>query len=226
MVPTRQITGERRASGRWEDGAAGCNVEEYVLQTLCADGGWQGEHVENGFMIHLFGLLVLSNIQICSELVAPGPALRVAPAGFGSPCWWRTHRVAVEQLAASIVDHDSLELVLRAAWVQLDGRDLLGVDAVRWGIDATVAMAHCLGVRVVTGVVCLLAREYYAWVHGLPDLMLWRKSVSSTGDDVFQARWVEVKGPGDSLRGSQRVWLARLVAWEAVVEVVHVLAAP
>jgi len=46
-------------------------------------------------------------------------------------------------------------------------------------------------------------------------LLLWRQG---------EARWIEVKGPGDALRASQRVWLSTLSQAGATVEVVHVAA--
>ena len=71
----------------------------------------------------------------------------------------------------------------------------------------------------------------------MPDLLLWRTG-STLGHkqgapaepeqaalaSTCEARWVEVKGPGDSLRSSQRAWLSLLTSWGAHVEVVYVTA--
>ncbi|CAM9642647.1 unnamed protein product, partial [Hapterophycus canaliculatus] len=52
-----------------------------------------------------------------------------------------------------------------------------------------------------------LASNYWAWRHGLPDLFLWH---SETKREAY-CRWVEVKGPGDSLSCAQEAWIDALV---------------
>mmetsp|Transcript_20841 Transcript_20841/g.52787 ORF Transcript_20841/g.52787 Transcript_20841/m.52787 type:complete len:99 (+) Transcript_20841:3-299(+) len=66
--------------------------------------------------------------------------------------------------------------------------------------------------------VCSLYAEHYAaWGGGVPDLMLWR-----TGNEQPSLRFVEVKGPGDSLSNGQRAWLDKLLAAGADAFVCHV----
>ena len=47
----------------------------------------------------------------------------------------------------------------------------------------------------------LLSDAYEAWSGGLPDLLVWNST---------RVRFVEIKGPGDSLSDRQRAWGEKL----------------
>ena len=75
---------------------------------------------------------------------------------------------------------------------------------------------EALGGCVVAAICQTLALDYAGTCHGAPDLLL-----LSPGPPA-RARFVEVKGPGDSLRDAQLAWIDVLVRAGAEVEVAHV----
>ena len=85
------------------------------------------------------------------------------------------------------------------------------MDRDRWDFSTSLEMASCLGPRVLSGMLRLLAEDYYGWAGGMPDLFFWNPK-GKVGEEET-ARWVEVKGPGDALRTSQKAWLGRLAEW-------------
>jgi VRR-NUC domain len=56
------------------------------------------------------------------------------------------------------------------------------VDAA--GAEPFCAIAECIGPRVLGAIVRTLAGNYWAWRHGLPDLFLWRHSISDNNDNT------------------------------------------
>jgi VRR-NUC domain len=52
------------------------------------------------------------------------------------------------------------------------------------GAEPFCVIAECIGPRVLGAIVRILAGNYWAWRHGLPDLFLWRHSSSSSNDDT------------------------------------------
>jgi fanconi-associated nuclease 1 len=80
-----------------------------------------------------------------------------------------------------------------------------------------------------------LAEDYAHWSGGFPDLILWNAAARQckvrppgTGSASVGAtnrpkrQFVEVKGPGDRLSDTQRVWLSTLAALGADVALCHV----
>ena len=75
------------------------------------------------------------------------------------------------------------------------------------------------GVKRLAGALRQIAEDYKYWRGGLPDLLLLDPAAST-------AKFVEVKGPNDTLMTRQRWWLARLAEFGADVEVFRIEAGP
>lgn len=71
-----------------------------------------------------------------------------------------------------------------------------------YGASDLEELLECIGGRAMSGVCRMLAEEYRHRVSGVPDLIVWKPG---TGVEKGEARFVEVKGPGDSLSETQKV---------------------
>lgn len=99
--------------------------------------------------------------------------------------------------------------LLRCAWTNYYGiPNLIGVDWNRWSIDELETIAHGIGGPALASICAALAQDYSTASHGLPDLLFWKKSGASKKSQTV--RFVEVKGPGDSVSPNQHLWLGRL----------------
>ena len=147
---------------------------------------------------------------------SPYPSrLQSAPHDLGSPGFHSRIKPRLDAALLAMSDTAGLASGVRAACETRRGAWIRGCDWARWDTDTTVAIAVALGPRVVAAILGAFAEDYWGSAGGMPDLLLWRSG---------EARWIEVKGPGDALRGSQRAWLSTLAHAGAAVEVVHVAA--
>jgi Fanconi-associated nuclease 1 len=64
-------------------------------------------------------------------------------------------------------------------------------------------IARCIGKNVLSCCFELLVSNWFYWSGGLPDLLIWDPQRK-------KAKFVEVKGPGDSLSARQAWWLRTL----------------
>jgi Fanconi-associated nuclease 1 len=71
-----------------------------------------------------------------------------------------------------------------------------------YGAEDLEELLECIGGRAMSGVCRMLAEEYRHRVSGVPDLIVWKKGVKGSRGE---ARFVEVKGPGDQLSETQKV---------------------
>lgn len=113
---------------------------------------------------------------------------------------------------------------VRAACATFSGRRVAGVRGELDPPDRWVEAARALGPRGLRAVLLPLARSGPRAAAGLPDLLV-LPGPPIRLDGAFPRRvgpgpiFVEVKGPTDSLRDGQRVWIDRLLRAGSVVEV-------
>lgn len=88
-------------------------------------------------------------------------------------------------------------------------------------LEELVGLCGGFGPSALAGMCGLYAQSYSTWGGGLPDLLVWRRA---QGEQCWEVKLVEVKGPGDSLSHRQRAWIDRLVGWRVPVVVCHVVA--
>ncbi|KAK7694026.1 hypothetical protein QCA50_003602 [Cerrena zonata] len=89
---------------------------------------------------------------------------------------------------------------------------------VRWDLfekQDLVEIAECIGGDGMATICQLMCEDYASRTSGVPDLIIWNAE-ESTG------KFVEVKGPGDSLQENQKVWVDVLVRAGVPVDVCHV----
>lgn len=198
------------ARPRWGDAAD--PVEAAVIRVL-AESGREAVHGENGLWTTLFALL----FRDLYFLPIPGrlpTARRTGPLDLGTPAFYEARREAIEQRLAALAAGEGPRFA--AAWQgeSLDGLRLRGAEALVGEVPPAM-LGAILG---------RLAREGWPVARGLPDLLV-RPGAPVRLDAAIPPRLdgdailVEVKGPTDSLRDEQRVWIDLLLRQGIRVEV-------
>ena len=180
----------------------------------------RGVHLENGLFLSLFALL------LWDPLFAPHPA------AFASRCQdapddlldggglFYARRATLIETALNAIANGEAPARLAAACAAHRGVEAVGVH---WGsldLPLLQATAEALGGAVVEAICRALALDYPGASHGAPDLLLLTAPPAPP-----RARFVEVKGPNDSLRDAQLAWIDVLVRAGADVEVAYVQSA-
>jgi Fanconi-associated nuclease 1 len=172
---------------------------------LLAAAGRPALHAENWFWTSLFAL-VFRDLYF-----APVPGMlptsrRSGPLDLGTPGFHRRRAEAVEARLREVGADGPARWTLGWTGERLAG--LGDADAVR------AVAAHVPG-PMAAAVLGRLAREGWDAARGLPDLLVLPGSPArlagavpaTLGEAAFLA---EVKGPGDTVRDEQRLWMARL----------------
>ncbi len=197
--------------------SGGGSIELSVLGLLGEGAAVGGE---NSIWRTLFGLLFFDLLWL------PVPGM-LPVKGLDAPLDYGTRHFASARaglLAARLKDltlgHGAT--VLRAG-LRHRGCSIRGVNW-RFSDPQILAVVKALPGRLLAGLLERMAWEGEPSWSGLPDLLV----LDGTGGSIegaFPTRlprgplFVEVKGPGDSLRDGQRVWIDRLLALGAQVEV-------
>lgn len=172
------------------------SVEQVVLDHF-KQKGWEGDHVENGTLLTLYGIILWDVLhhpcpQSTSALVNLSP-LEL----YGS--WDSTRLEALEGALANVAAN--AEEVLAESYTHNYGNYARGVN---WQRNSLAELSHlCKVIRSenLAKIFRILSQNYMAWCNGksflsiglnkcetgMPDLLLWNR------DSV---RFVEVKGPG------------------------------
>ncbi|CAE6399184.1 unnamed protein product [Rhizoctonia solani] len=201
----------------WAGEEGEVNVETFALEHYVRLG-FKGFHSEGTIVLTLFGLL------FWDILFAP------IPGAFETPY----------QSAPLDLVHDSFfgsrEEIINARLEEL--RSIPGAACqiakdvylrererepwcvgVRWDLfeqeEELVEIIDCLGGPALAAICRLLAEEYGSRRGGVPDLFIWNATQKT-------CKFIEVKGPGDNLSETQKVWIDVLLSAGVDVEVCRV----
>lgn len=229
------------------------SVEDVVLEHFKRHGNWQGVHCENGFGITSYTLLFWDLLFDERAPHAESNSAFVELPRAASDGTWLMHketRQAIEERLANILDESSghafVAQCLESAWPKANVCHARGVNLSRLSLDETKQVFAGMSLRTIAMICALFAENYKAWNGGLPDLMLWRvapaktakpvigvnnpsetqglSSSSSHADKTMETRFIEVKGPGDSLSERQKAWIDKLTQVGANITVCNVKA--
>jgi len=169
----------------------GKRVENLALDYFLSlpDKRWtHGQHCENGIVHTLFGLLFLTenrNRRVCfDDFVIT------------------SDRNAIARLLHRIESGHAPEIV-KENWTKYRGSQIRGVNWERNSLEETELIARNMGGKVLAMICRLFLDAYQAWCGGIADLLLWNDR---------EVKFVEIKGPGDSLSDRQRAWGEKLVS--------------
>ena len=182
---------------------------------------------ENLLWTTLFGILLRDAVFAPVAGMLPG-AMQSAPLDFGLP-EFATRRTALLNRALDEIRVDHGLARLQHALDHHYGEAIRGVSWERWTDHELRQILEGLGGPLVAFVLAALASG--ASRSGLPDLVVLtgspiRVSGLFPGSLPKGPLFIEVKGPGDSLRDGQRVWLHRFATGGVAAEVWDIRTTP
>ncbi|KAL0946548.1 hypothetical protein HGRIS_012753 [Hohenbuehelia grisea] len=190
------------------------NVEMRALQEYQAHG-FKGFHSETSILTTLFGLLfwdiIFANIPGAFET-----PYQTAPLDLGDEIFYYARKDLIEVRlkeirngwAKSIVEKHDTAHREKATWCV----------GVRWDFcerDDLLEITECLGGETLAVICRLFCESYNERSSGVPDLVVWN------AEDKI-CKFVEVKGPGDTERENQKLWMNCLLNAGTEVEVCRV----
>ena len=210
---TSAATDLLRASTRVVIDEAYRGSPERALTSRFEAEGYQVWWTENRMWKTLFGLLFWD--EIYDESAKLYNAFQRRPKSLQDGTFYDQFRDRIEAKLADLQSHNRLVPVLRT--IAAHHRDLNGVF--QWHgrtLDAVQQFLACTNAGDAAGVLRCMARDYRRNRDGFPDLMLIKDG---------EARFVEVKAEGDSLRRNQLTRIRQMregglpvelyrVAWE------------
>lgn len=177
------------------------SVEDLVLKRLCAPGAEfsHGSHCEGGMVRMLFVLIFW---DIIYQLPVPDAFrcdMQAAPLDLNSDRFYSERRNAIDTRLKGL-DRETIRSLVDVHWEAHFERQCIG----RWdafkGAQQAVALADCMGVRLLKAICHRLCTNFRFTRSGFPDLTLWNPKSGS-------CRFVEVKGPNDRLSSKQILWI-------------------
>ncbi|OSD08560.1 hypothetical protein PYCCODRAFT_1429618 [Trametes coccinea BRFM310] len=189
------------------------SVEALALQHYEDRHGCKGFHSEGRIVTTLFGLL------FWDVLFAPIPGAfetryQAAPLDLAEDTFYYARQDLADARLAEIEAGRAAE-ILDGAWTAHEGVVCVGV---RWDLFARedlVEIVKCINGKALAVICRLMCEDYAGRTGGVPDLLVWNEAEG-------WAKFVEVKGPGDSLQENQKVWIDVLLQAGMPVEVCHV----
>ncbi|RXK39730.1 hypothetical protein M231_02923 [Tremella mesenterica] len=189
-------------------------VEGWVLEWW-ERRGYKGFHSEGSILTTLFGLLMWP------ILFHPLPgafetAYQIAPLDLGEDTFATARAELIELRLMEMSETARAIEMLREAdhRERPNGTWAVGISW-EYPADDLEEILECLGGAAMTTICRMLCEEYRHRVSGVPDLIVW----DAANKDI---RFVEVKGPGDSLSETQKIWIDVLLSAGVAVEVCRV----
>ncbi len=188
-----------RSVWRGLDGQA-CNVEQLCLQHYAREG-FRGFHCE-GKLLTMIVVLVMWDVIFMDGIAGSFETpYQAAPLDLGSDSFGVVRGAEIRARLDCIARTGGLDLIAEA-----DDRERpkkTWAVGCRWDLfsrDVVLEVAECLGGHAISTVCQMLVEEWDHCSGGMPDLVVWRMQDRTV-------RFVEVKGPGDRLSETQKVWI-------------------
>ncbi|TIA86933.1 hypothetical protein E3P99_03517 [Wallemia hederae] len=190
-------------------------VEDIALQAYNLEG-WQGMHTEGRIVRTIFVLAMWDIIFEPAEGAFETP-FQIAPLDLCDGDFYELRRDAIEARLAEIAEIGAAELVAERYDAEIEKRTW--AIAVNWDYERShlVDLTECLSGPCLAQIFRVLCQDWDHRTGGMPDLVLWRM-------DTRTAKFAEVKGPGDTLSETQKVWNDVLLSSQCDVDLCHVVA--
>ncbi|KAI8996762.1 VRR-NUC domain-containing protein [Pilobolus umbonatus] len=217
---TRTIYGERVSEDRigmksvWRsDNGAECSVEEVAIEYYNKQG-YKGLHAENGVIKMMTVLLFWDVIFAPVHGVFETP-YQIAPMDLYTDAFYEGRISLIQERLNEIEKGKYLQLIQSVYEREYERRTMAA--GINWDYDLQDIMeiAECLGPLRLSSLCNLLLQEYRHRQSGMPDLCCWNFREK-------KCLFSEVKGPGDILSPTQKLWIETLSGLGIPVEVCHV----
>ncbi|KAJ7270030.1 VRR-NUC domain-containing protein [Mycena haematopus] len=199
----------------WQGKDGTVNVESRALQYY-EEHAFKGFHSETQILTTLFGLLFWDII------FAPVPGAfetpwQTGPLDIGEDSFYYARRERMEERLSEITNDQARTILAKNDERYREGKTCC--IGVRWDIcgrEDLLEIVECLGKAALWSICRLFCEDYHGRCSGGPDLIVWNPKTK-------ECKFVEVKGPGDSLQENQKLWSDALLSAGCAVEVCHVL---
>ncbi|KAK4048785.1 hypothetical protein OIV83_004551 [Microbotryomycetes sp. JL201] len=200
----------------WQAGnGAEVSVEELVLEQYVKEG-WKGFHSENGILTTIF-TLVFWDIIFAPVNGVFETAYQSRPLDLTTDAFAVVRRPLIDERLEAIRQGGAADFL-----AETDDRErplgtfAVGVNWSRYAKQDLIEIVDCIGGPGLAPIMTMFCEDYENRVGGIPDLCIWNHS-----DKV--CKFVEVKGPGDHLSETQKVWIDVLLSANVQVELCHVM---
>ncbi|GAA5978175.1 hypothetical protein JCM10908_004258 [Rhodotorula pacifica] len=186
--------------------------EEVSVEGLCLEHF----HSENGVLTMIFALIFWDILFAPVDGVFETP-FQTAPLDLATDAFSVVRRPAINDRLAAVAAGEGLALLK-----ETDDRErpletfAVGIRWARYTQEDLLEIVQCMGPQALAAILTVFVEEYGHRTGGIPDLCLWNPETS-------RALFSEIKGPGDQLSETQKVWIDVLLAAGVGVEVVKVV---
>ncbi|XP_043280549.1 fanconi-associated nuclease 1-like [Venturia canescens] len=220
VIEARMVQGNTTGSkSTWSVGIGGTDVgylrvEQVALLHYTGKGFNGGLHCEGALPITLFATLLWNEIY---GIPVPGAFVscyQEAPLDLYGSHFFENRREEIENklhLMRDLQLEDLCEIMSEDFSQNRHYTSLMHGNLFEDPNDFK-DFVQCLGKNGIIGICERLASNYSQWKSGFPDLAVWDRVNK-------KCKFVEVKGPGDSLSIKQKLWIQFLESLEVGVEV-------
>ncbi|KAL4077221.1 VRR-NUC domain-containing protein [Scleroderma yunnanense] len=215
-VHAPELSGQRSGKTIWvgQDGEE-LTVEMLALQRYEGQG-YKGIHCEARIIAMLFGLLFWDII------FAPIPGAfetpyQTAPLDIAEDSFYHSRKDLMETRLSEIQNGEAADIISRVDCTHRASETwCVGVQWDLVSSEDLVDIVKCIGGEALSVICRVLCEDYAVRMSGGPDLFLWNT-------EECTCKFVEVKGPGDTLQENQKVWIDILLRAPVPVEICRVV---
>lgn len=180
--------------------------------------GW---HCEGSLPVTLFTLLMWDELYSVSVPAAYLSAYQKAPLDLYTSEFYKNRKERIDKRIEEIkaMSADELGNAIERSWEIRQHYESLMPTSLSIEDKQLKDIARCMGASVVSGICQRLASNFSGWRAGFPDLLVWNSV-------TLKCKFVEVKGPGDTLSAKQTLWLRYLEGLGAAAELCEVKGKP
>lgn len=207
-TPTKVELPFKRNQGTWKaDGDdRSVSTERATIEHLRSLGR-RAIHVEGSLWTTLFALLYREAMFAPVHGALPSPHLR-KPLDFGTHLFSSRRHKWMSPVDEAIATGQA-ETLIRQTWDAHEGESVAGLHWSLLTVDELVEVVAHVPPPSLVAIMNQIAQGGARVANGMPDIVVLPGSATVYGLTTGLA-FIELKGPGDSLRDAQRWWLHRL----------------
>ncbi|CAO3697136.1 unnamed protein product [Rhizopus stolonifer] len=202
----------KKSIWRTNNGAE-CSVEQVALEYYSLKG-FKGLHAENGIIKMIASLLFWDVIFASIPGVFETP-YQAAPLDLRSDAFYESRLDLIQKRLGEIETGNYLDIIKSVDERERPNQTIcIGINW-NYELQDILEIAECIGPLALASLCQLLFQEYGQRQSGMPDLCCWNY-------ENKECLFSEVKGPGDILSQTQKLWVESLTGFGIQVEVCFV----
>ncbi|TNV86135.1 hypothetical protein FGO68_gene15788 [Halteria grandinella] len=183
------------------------NVENLALTYYGKKLRWNGLHVENNLVKHLYGIMMWDEIYYDRVPHVFQSSFQFGPLDFYEPDFYLHRKDIIDRKLQRLrlMSNQQIKDYFMKEYEKNKGfhNILVNWDNLKLTPFRMAAIAYCMGGKLLAMFFSKLAEDFKNWSYGMPDLVLWR-------EDKKMIKFVEVKSETDNLSEKQKCWLVNI----------------